>query len=91
MFTMKLLFFHEQVKGQNLLKNCKTEAIRTENGQILYRTSEIKRFVQEMSESCTGRRCGLANLLGIDFANAAGRNHLRKMPNMVLPLPDIAA
>lgn len=32
-----------------------------------------------------------SNLLGIDFANAAGRDHLRKMPNMVLPLPDIAA
>ena len=47
MLTMELLFFHEQVKG--------------------------------------------SNLLGIDFVNAAGRNHLRKMPNMVLPLPDIAA
>lgn len=91
MLTMELLFFHEQVEGSNLLKNCKTEAIRTGNGQILYRTDKSGRFVQEMSESCTERRCGLANLLGIDFANAAGRTHLRKMPNMMLPLPDIAA
>lgn len=38
MLTMELLFFHEQVKGQNLLKNCKTEAIRTGNERILYGT-----------------------------------------------------
>ena len=64
MLTMELLFFHEQVKGPNLLGKHKFTA----------------------NEQVKG-----SNLLGIDFANAAGRNHLRKMPNMVLPLPDIAA
>ncbi len=33
---------------------------QTKKGVILYGTSEIRQFVQKMSESCTERRCGMA-------------------------------
>lgn len=45
---------NEQVEGANLLGNCKVGTFRTGQGQILYRTSKSRRFVQELPQSCTG-------------------------------------
>ena len=48
-------------KRCNPVRDEKNRTFRTENGQILYRASEIRRSVQEKGESCTRWRCGLAN------------------------------